>query len=152
MTEHDDKWLDELISNTINTGKPEFDAEKWKKEYRHEFGILTSRSQVTTDHGVWLHGSRGLFVKLAVAAAIVIAAALLLSRSATDEQLPQEPGRIDVVKDLPEQMLTFGSLRSAYAHGGVDAVEMQFDLACRELNVRPIALSVGQLLVSSNGS
>ena len=35
-----DKWLDELISRTINTEKPQFDAEKWKQKFPDEFQAL----------------------------------------------------------------------------------------------------------------
>lgn len=40
----DEKWLDELISRTINTTKPEFDVEKWKQKYPEEFQMLLSRA------------------------------------------------------------------------------------------------------------
>ncbi len=39
-----EKWLDKLISRTINTTKPEFDVEKWKQKYPEELGILKSRA------------------------------------------------------------------------------------------------------------
>ena len=39
-----EKWLDELISRTINTTKPEFDPEKWKQKYPDEYQTLLSRS------------------------------------------------------------------------------------------------------------
>jgi len=42
--QRDEKWLDELISRTINTEKPQFDAEKWKQEYPDEFQTLFSRA------------------------------------------------------------------------------------------------------------
>jgi len=35
-----EKKLDELISRTINTEKPRFDAEKWKQKYPDEFQTL----------------------------------------------------------------------------------------------------------------
>ena len=39
-----EKWLDELISRTINTEKPQFDPEKWKQKYPDEYQMLLSRS------------------------------------------------------------------------------------------------------------
>jgi hypothetical protein len=39
-----EKWLDELISRTINTEKPQFDSEKWKQKYPDEYQMLLSRS------------------------------------------------------------------------------------------------------------
>ena len=35
--------LDELIFRTINTEKPQFDAEKWKQKYPDEYRTLISR-------------------------------------------------------------------------------------------------------------
>jgi len=39
-----EKRLDELISRTINTEKPQFDVEKWKQKYPDEFQALLSRT------------------------------------------------------------------------------------------------------------
>ena len=40
-----EEHLDELISQTINTEKPQFDAEKWKQKYPDEFQTLLSRAK-----------------------------------------------------------------------------------------------------------
>ena len=40
-----EKWLDELIARTIDSGKPQFDSEKWKEKYHEEFKILLSRAE-----------------------------------------------------------------------------------------------------------
>lgn len=50
-TQNEDKWLDELISKSIDTTKPQFDAEQWKKKYSREFQILLLRA----DRGVSTH-------------------------------------------------------------------------------------------------
>ena len=45
MNDKNEKWLDELISRSINTDKPEFDVEKWKQEYGEEFQMLKLRAR-----------------------------------------------------------------------------------------------------------
>ena len=40
----DEKKLDELISRTINTEQPQFDAEMWKQKYPDEYQTLLSRA------------------------------------------------------------------------------------------------------------
>ena len=42
--ERKDKRLDELISRSINTEKPQFDAEGWKQKYPEEYQALISRA------------------------------------------------------------------------------------------------------------
>ena len=42
-TQKEDKWLDELISKSINTTKPEFNAEEWKKKHSEALKSILSR-------------------------------------------------------------------------------------------------------------
>ncbi len=48
----DEKWLDEIISRTINSGRPEFDAEKWKQKYPEEFQMLKSQARPASQTGI----------------------------------------------------------------------------------------------------
>jgi hypothetical protein len=41
----DERWLDELIFRAVDSGKLEFDAEKWKEKHPKEFEILVRREQ-----------------------------------------------------------------------------------------------------------
>lgn len=76
-----EKRLDELISRTINTEKPQFDAEKWKQKYPEEFQLLKSRAgQVSSAHrvNIWRRAIQSRITKLAAAAVIIICASLYL--------------------------------------------------------------------------
>lgn len=154
MSEHrDEKWLDDRIRRVVGGEAPEFDAERWKKAFPDEYEVLASRSlqeHSSATPKVWVLRHRQTIARVAIAAAIVIVSAIALSRFGAPKQ-PHEPPA-PVAKESPAEMLTLGSLRSAYARGGVDAVEKQFDEVSRMLAVRPVTLSMGQVLVSSNGS
>jgi hypothetical protein len=47
-----EKWLDELISRTINSGRPQFDVEKWKQKYPEEFQMLKSQARPASQTGI----------------------------------------------------------------------------------------------------
>ncbi|HUT28146.1 MAG TPA: ankyrin repeat domain-containing protein [Sedimentisphaerales bacterium] len=73
-----EKWLDELISRTVNSDGLEFDVEKWKEKHSEEYQILKSR----TREGQGLPANiLGLIAKHRVtrlaAAAVIIAAAII---------------------------------------------------------------------------
>ena len=48
--QRNEKKMDELISRTINTEKPQFDAEKWKQKYPDEYQALLSRAGKETSN------------------------------------------------------------------------------------------------------
>ena len=70
----DDKWLDEIISKTINTAKPQFDAEKFKQKFPDELAMLQSRAKKQTANiSRWTNIFKSPIAKLAAAAVIIIA-------------------------------------------------------------------------------
>lgn len=72
----DEKWLDEIISRTINTTKPDFDVEKWKQKYPEEFQMLKSMASersLTHQLNIWRKIMKSRITKLAAAAVIIIA-------------------------------------------------------------------------------
>ncbi|HUW19579.1 MAG TPA: FecR family protein [Sedimentisphaerales bacterium] len=79
----DEKWLDELIFRAVDSGKLEFDAEKWKQKHPEEFKILCSRprqGRATRQAAIWMFIRSSPITKLAAAvtaAAAVIAASLI---------------------------------------------------------------------------
>ena len=88
-----EKQLDELISRTINTEKPQFDAEKWKRKYPDEFQSLLSRTANGAPAyrpNIWRIISRSPIAKFA--AAILIAGVAFLG------------GRLSMPRTLPRSM------------------------------------------------
>ena len=74
-TQENEKWLDELISHTINTTKPKFDAEKWKQKYPREFQILLSRAAggaSTHEPNIWTVVFKRPITRSAAAAVLVM--------------------------------------------------------------------------------
>ena len=79
--QNDEKWLDELISQTINTTKPEFDAEQWKQKYPEEWQLLKSRAEQgpsSIQPSLWKTLTHSRLTKLAAAAVLIIAVGLLM--------------------------------------------------------------------------
>jgi len=144
----DDKWLDELISGTINTQRPEFDAEKWKQKFPDEFQALQSRatdkSARSSKKPILLKSS---IMKFAAAALIVLAIGLfvvLLSPEKKNDNVTE-------YTKSPAEMLTLRSLKIAYLNGGIEAVETQCDNAIEKLGPKSNTITVKELLTEING-
>jgi len=74
---NEEKWLDDLISQSINSRRPQFDAEKWKQKYREEFQVLLSRArQAPTEPNIWRTIMKNRITELAAAAVITIVVAI----------------------------------------------------------------------------
>jgi hypothetical protein len=147
----DEKWLDELICRTINSGKPEFDAEKWKQKYPEELQMLKSMSAEKTrtrQPGIWRTVCQSPITKLAAAAVIIAGIGLHAVL------VHQGPGERSVMKAAksPTKMMTAMSLTMAYRRGGIEAVEKQFERALDMLGPRPAQITVKELLAEFNGT
>jgi len=145
----DEKWLDELISRTINTTKPEFDAEKWKQKYPEEFQMLLSRTRQASPRqpNIWRTILKSPITKLAAAAVIIAGIglyAILVHQGPGEQPVPK------VVKS-PTKMMSAISLTMAYRRGGIEAVDEQCEKVIRMLGPRPLSLTLGQLLAENNG-
>ena len=146
---NDDNRLDEIISRTINSGRPEFDAEKWKQKYPEEFQMLKSMSAEKAPArrlSIWRVVCQNPITKLAAAAVIIVGIGLHAFL------VHQGPGEQPVSPDKsPTKMTTAMSLTMAYRRGGIDAVDEQCEKAIRMLGPRPLRLTLGQLLAENNG-
>jgi len=149
----DEKWLDELISHTINTTKPQFDVEKWKQKYPDEFQMLLSRAAQrpltpsARQPNIWRTILKSPITKLAAAAVIIAGIglyAILVHQGPGEQAVPK------VVKS-PTKMMTAMSLTMAYRRGGIEAVDEQCEKAIRMLGPRPLRLTIGQLFKDTNG-
>jgi hypothetical protein len=144
------KWLDEIISRTINTEKPQFDADKWKQKFPDEFQALQSRAidkPVRSSIRPILLRSSAL--KYAAAAVIILAIGLFII-------LPSPEKKTDTV-DVTEytksaaEMLTLRSLKIAYLNGGIEAVENQCDKAIEKIGKKPEKITFQELLEDIDG-
>jgi hypothetical protein len=145
----DDNKLDEIISRTINSGRPEFDADKWKKKYPEEFRMLQSMSVEKAPArrlSIWKVVCQSPVTKLAAAAVIIAGIGLHAFI------VHQGPGEQPVPDNSPTKMMTAMSLERAFRRGGIEAVEDQCRKAFRPLELRPKSLSFEQIIAEFNGN
>lgn len=151
--EKNEKWLDELISRVIDSGKPQFDAEKWKEKYAEEFQILKSRAgQTSRPHrrNLWRTIIKSRITKFAAAAVIVVAVGVFIVQRVPDEQIKNH--KMPEVAKSPAEMMTAMSLNIAYRKGGMEEVEKQCDKAFEMLGPRPGRITVREMLAELNGT
>jgi hypothetical protein len=150
--QRNEKRMDELISRTINTGKPQFDAEKWKQKYPDEYQALLARAakgdsnRQPTILKVIL---KSPLTKIAAAAVIILAVSFF---SIHQDPGNQEQHGIAEVTKSPVEMLTAISLERAFRRGGIEAVENQCEQSLKLLGTRTDGLSSQELLSEFNGS
>ncbi len=150
----DEKWLDELISRTIDSGKPEFDPEKWKQKYPEEFQMLLSRAAQrpltpsARQPNIWRTILKSPITKLAAAAVIIVAISFLVVYQKPSEQ--SDTTTVSKVTKSSVEMMTAISLERAFRRGGIEAVEKQCKQAFKPIGPRPRRLSVEQILAEFN--
>ena len=147
----DEKWLDELISRTINTTEPEFDPGKWKEKYPEEFQMLLSRvrKRPPARPNIWVVIFKSSITKIAAAAVVIVAIGLFIAYRGPGEQ--GDKPRISQTASSPADMMTAMSLTMAYRRGGIEALERQCEQALKMLGSRPISLSLRDIFENSNG-
>jgi len=149
-----EKWLDELISRIINSGRPEFDAEKWKQKYPEEFQMLRSMSEGqahTRRPSIWSVVAQSPITKLAAAAVIIVGIGLFTIF--VHRRPGEESGTaVSEITKSPLEMITAMSLERAFQRGGIEAVEKQCKQAFKPCGLRHRSLSVEQLLTEFNGN
>ena len=147
----DDQWLDELIFRTINTEKPQFDAEKWKQKFPDEYKMLQSRATKAPEHSIqWTSFLKSSVVKFAAAAAIILVIGFFLGR---DRHPPEIPTSRPPYAVQPEtKLISMMSMRASYQRGGFEALDQQFRETLDVLGPRSSGVSMKELLEGSNGS
>ena len=148
-----EKRLDELISRTINTEKPQFDAEKWKQKYPVEFQTLLSRAakgDSARQPGILKVILKSPLTKLAAAAVIILAVSFFSAHQDSSEQA--DTTTVSKITKSPVEMMTALSLERAFRRGGIKAVENQCEQALKLLGPRTASLSSQELLSEFNGS
>jgi hypothetical protein len=148
----DKKKIDELISRTINTQQPRFDAEKWKQKYSEEYKTLLLRST----RGDSARQPKKLRVilqspltKIAAAALIILGISFFITQRTVNKQ---EQHRIAKVNTYPVEMMTAISLERAFRLGGIEAVEEQCKQAFKQIAPQRESSSIEQILAEFNGN
>ncbi|UCG47837.1 MAG: hypothetical protein JSU94_20460 [Phycisphaerales bacterium] len=152
--QENDKWLDELISRTVNSEEPRFDAEQFRRKYPAEFQTLLSRATRNAParaaglSGNWPRIIRSPFVRLAAAAVIIVAIVLFIPRPAPDHPAPEPAPQ---AAKSPTTMMTGMSLAMAYRRGGMEALDRQLDETIRLFGSAQPKLSMRDLLEDFEG-
>jgi len=144
-----DKWLDELISGSINTQRPEFDAEKWKHKYPEQFQVLQSRAAKASASFRRNGILKSPIVKFAAAAVIILTIGFFMTRSKPDKKI--EITKVTNATKSPAEMLTLRSLTIAYRKGGIEAVGRQCDEAIEKLGPKSKNINIQELFMEING-
>ncbi len=140
---NNDKHLDEILHDAIGSADAKLDFGAWKAKHADE--IDTFRSQAssagkqTGTANVFRAVLAGRITKVAVAACLMIAAGLVLHVM----NAPQQP---DTYEASPAAMMSRLQLTLAYAEGGIDAVEAQYEKAYAKLGPRAGGVSVNDLV------
>ena len=146
----DDKWLDEIISRTINTGKPQFDAERWKQKFPDEFQVLLSRAIKIPAHSIkWSNLLKSPIVQFAAAAVIILAVGLFIILPGPEKKT--DNAEVTGYSKSAAEMLTLRSLKIAYFNGGIEAVESQCDKAVEKITKKPEKITFQELLEDIDG-
>ncbi len=133
----DKKWLDSALARVIGSGKPQFDAERWKEQYLKK--ELRRKKTAETTPNIWRIIMKSRISRLAAAAVIIIAVLIGVNyfvgsvdmagvalgdvleqiynaRSVTYNKTFQTEERTWTT----EEMITeFGTLRSVLPHGDI---------------------------------
>lgn len=135
------RYIKKSISHARVESKPEAD----QAVLRHllvEFRTVAGAAPVPLKLPV-----RGRVLQAVAAAALVVLALVIATRSPQKTTTPSPANRIESAGDL----LTVGHLNAAYRRGGLEAVDRQCEAAARKLEDRPLRISVNQLIGELNG-
>ncbi len=141
---NNDKPLDEILHDALGSTDANLDFGAWKA--RHADEIHTFRSQASSageqsgTANVFRAVLAGRITKVAVAACLMIAAGLVLH--VMNAPPPQEPY---AHAPSPAAMMSRLHLTLAYAEGGIEAVEAQYEKAYAKLGPRAGGVSVNDL-------
>ena len=146
MNERNEKWLDEQLKKTVDSGKVDFDATQWKQKYSAEYEELVSRARTHPNvlRFLWAR-------PLVRVAAVITVAALAIFFMHRQPNRPVEPKIAARPEQSPAMMLSRLSLMLAYNRGGMDAVDEQCERALKLLGHKTNKVSINESLNENNG-
>ncbi len=148
MNNNNDKWLDEIISKTINTGKPQFDAEKFKQNFPDELEILQSRVHQQQMVNLWKRIFSDPVSSLATAAVLILMVVIFVLFSSPKDNTTYL--KEQNVKKSHSDLLTSTALMNAYLEGGMEAIDEQNREATKMLNRKQEDITIYELLVENS--
>jgi hypothetical protein len=143
-----EKRLDDALREAINTSRPQFDAEAWRRKYAVAYQTLVSRGAGTAVSGG--RTVRLMACRLAVAALILVGVAVLLTQR-PEREVPSPVVPAPAAALGPARMISMMSLRTAYLKGGQEGLGAQLDQALKHLGPRPNGLSMRDSFEDSEG-
>jgi hypothetical protein len=146
----DERWLDDQLRRAIHGDTVRFDAQAWKQKHPEEYQRLIARGvgwglphRVRTGRRLWWGKPHpAMVVRLAVAAAIVLATGLFVLRTHGPEKPISSPGQ---ATDSSAEMMSMMSLRLAYEQGGFDELDRQLQNTLDEFGPRSSGVSLQEL-------
>ncbi len=141
---NNDKRVDEILHDALGSTDAKLDFGAWKAKHADEIGTFRSQASTAGEQSGTANVFRavlaGRITKVAVAACLMIAAGLVLH--VMNAPPPQEPY---AHVPSPAAMMSRLQLTLAYAEGGIEAVEAQYEKAYAKLGPRADAVSVSDL-------
>jgi hypothetical protein len=147
MNEQFEKWLDEQLDKTVNSGKVEFDSARWKQKFSDSYQTLVSRAGKHEEARRFSWGRQ--FVRIAAIVAIASLLMFLTYRKPNERVVQPIAAGTD---RSPAKMMSVLSLSRAYRQGGLDAVDEQCKKAFELLGQKNTNVSIGELLNEKNGN
>ena len=145
MNEKFEKWVDEQLDKTVNSGKVEFDGARWKQKFSGAYQTLVLRAAKHTETQRFSWGRR--LTRIAAIIAVLVIVIFFASHQSGKSNKPQTAARPE---QSPAVMLSRMSLMRAYERGGLDAVDEQSERAFKLLGKKNTNVSISDLL-SENG-
>ncbi len=141
---NDDKHLDEILHDALGSTDVKLDFETWKARHADEIQTFRSQASSAGEQGGTANVFRAMLAcritKYAVAACLMIAAGLVLH--VMNEPPPQGPY---AHVPSPAAMMSRLQLTLAYAEGGIEAVDAQYEKAYAKLGPRAGGVSISDL-------
>jgi len=141
---NEDKTLEERITGALSgTDKP-FDFEAFKQRYPDQVKLYRAQVQRKSNKPVRLKQQLGLFVKLAVAALVLVGIGLSLMNVDQREDEPELATR----QPAPSMMSVL-ALNRAYREGGLEAIDNQYEQAFTRLGPRTSSVAWSNVINES---
>jgi hypothetical protein len=136
-SDNNQKRLDELLHEGLGQESVRFDFEAWKATHREQVAQFRQQGQRPAVIAQVLQSRP---VRFAMAACLIIAAGVVLQMTR-----PPRPPHVAFESAGPAVMMSRLQLTMAYADGGIEGLEEQYNKAYAQLGPRAGGVSVSNL-------